>query len=216
MRVSAVASLIAALRSTGRAEEAERHRKRVHEYLEREGAEQKGKSPRIEHWFSAVPSPATFDSWIEIERAYALLYKGDLEKAERIVRSLRGDPHARFSRSAVLDGLAMYARHHKLWPKAEELLTIATSEPFFPQDWAPGRWLAAAGDAQQAGATEVATRWLKIAMTAFCRQEPDRRQRFVSLPVGHPGRLKPFVLPFLDTLYVLMAVREARLPAYAR
>ena len=220
-RVTAMASLISALRSAGRGEEAERHRKRVHEYLEKEAAELKerqamGKRPLTEHMFLAIPTPATFDSWIEIEHAYAILYKGDLENAERIVRSLRGDPHARFSRSAVLDGLAMYARHHKLWPKAEELLTIATSEPLFPQDWDPGRWLAAAGDAQQAGATEVATRWLKIAGTAFCRQEPDQLQRFVSLPVGHPGRLKPFVLPFLDSLYVLMAVREARLPAYAR
>lgn len=220
-KLGAVASLISALRLAGRGEEAERFRKRAHQRLEEEAADLKqrqatGKPPRLEHMFVAIPSPGTFDLFIELEHAHALLIKGDLENAEKIVRPVQVDRHARFSRAAMLENLATYARHQRLWSKAEVLLTVATSEQLLPQHWVPGIWLAAARDAQQAGETELAIRWVRISGTAFCKLDPDSLERHVGLPVGHRGNLKPFVLPFLDSLYVLTAVREGRLPTHAK
>jgi hypothetical protein len=206
----------------GREHDAERHHRKVHGYLEQQAArlrerQAQGKPPRLEHTFRPVPSPAEFDVWIEIERAYVLLYKGDLETAERIVRSLREDNKlARYSRSAVLSDLARWAGRQRRWDKVEELLTIAIREPLFPQHWIHGAWLAVAADAQQAGQTELAARWAKNAATAFCRLDPDRREWFRSLPRSHPGYRKPFVLPYLDSVFLFMAVREGRLPTYAR
>jgi hypothetical protein len=164
----------------------------------------------------ATPSAATFDLWIEIERAYALALKGDLESAEKALRAVQDDEFSRFSRAAALAELATYARYQELWAKAEELLTQATSEPLYPPRSVPATWLAAAADAQQAGATDVTARWLQMAGATFCRLDPDRREWFLSLPASHPGYRKPFVLPYLDSLYVLQAVREGRLPTNAR
>jgi hypothetical protein len=220
-QLSAVASLIAALRIAGREEDAERLRKRAQRRLAAEVAERKQrqaerKLPRVDHMLFATPSAAVFDLWIEIEHAYALALKGDLENAEKSLRPTQQEPFARFSRAAALADLSVYARHRKLWGKAEELLTLATRESLYPPARAPATWLAAAADAQQAGATDMAARWMQTAGAGFCRLDPDRREWFVSLPRSHPGYRKPFVLPYLDTLYVLTAVREGLLPTNAR
>lgn len=219
--LSAVASLIAALRLAGREEDAERLRKRAQGRLAAEAAERKQrqaerKLPRVDQMLFATPSAATFDLWIEIERAYALALKGDLENAEKALRPAQQEPFARFSRAAALAEVSVYARHRRLWGKAEELLTLATREPLYPPGSAPATWLAAAADAQRAGATDMAARWMQMAGADFCGLDPDRREWFLSLPRSHPGYRKPFVLPYLDTLYVLMAVREGLLPTNAR
>jgi hypothetical protein len=220
-RLRPVASLISALRSAGREQEAERHRKKVHEFLDKELGDIKERRarrerPRIHHQFTPPPSPATFDLWTEVERAYALLTKGDLDAAERIVRSLLGGQHGPFSRAAVLNDLAGHARHQGLWSKAEEFLMLSISEPLFPQSSVPIFWLAATSDAQKAGAAEVANRWMEVSGTAFCRLEPDQLLWDRFRPATNPWYRKPFVVPFLDSLYVLTAIREGRLPANAR
>jgi hypothetical protein len=220
-QLSAVASLIAALRRAGREEDAERLRKRAHERLAAEAAERKQrqaerKLPRVDQMLFATPSAAAFDLWVEIERAYALALKGDLENAENALRPAQQEQFARFSRAAALAEVSVYARYRGLWAKAEELLTLATRETLYPPGRAPATWLAAAADAQQAGATDMAARWMQKAGADFCKLDPDRREWFLSLPRSHPGYRKPFVLPYLDTLYVVMAVREGLLPTNAR
>jgi hypothetical protein len=220
-RLGAVASLIAALRLAGREEHAERLHKRAHERLGAEAAERKQrqaerKLPRVDQMLFATPSAATFDLWIEIERAHALALKGDLENAEKALRPAQQEPFARFSRAAALAEVSAYARQRRLWAKAEELMTLATREPLYPQGSAPAAWLAAAADAQRAGATDMAARWMQLAGADFCRLDPDRREWFLSLPTSHPGYRKPFVQPYLDALYVLVAAREGLLPINAR